>query len=83
MQKIKSFFKGFKDGFREFSQGVAEIVNFILLTLVFIFGIGIVAILSRVAGKKYLAVKQEEKESYWKKVKIGGEKKREEYLKPF
>ena len=62
--KRKSFFDGFKEGFKEFSHIIINIVNFVLLTMVYIFGIGLVAIFSRISKKKFLNLKSN-KSSYW------------------
>ncbi len=83
MKNTKLFFNGIKDGFQEPGHTLASTVNFFLLTLVFILGIGIVSLLSKIVKKRYLPLKSENKNSYWEKVDIGGEKKKEEYLKPF
>lgn len=69
MNKLK-FFEGFKDGFRSFPYTVTNIINFVLLLVVYIFGIGIVAIISKLFGKHYLDLKKTQNRSNWKEHKV-------------
>jgi len=63
---MRDFFKGFKSGFKEFGDGITIIVNSILLTLVYIVGVGITAIVAKVVGKDFLEMEtSRKKESYW------------------
>ena len=81
--QLTSLFKGFKEGFRKFGHLIANTINFVLLLIVFIFGIGLVSVLSKIFRKKYLEMKPKNKlKSYWTKVNIGT-KNKEDYLKPF
>ena len=83
MQRTKLFFKGLKTGMREFSHGLATSVNFILLSIVFILGIGLVSIVSKIKGKKFLKERNDNENTFWEKTNVGGKKSKEEYLKPF
>ena len=65
MSTIKSFFQGFKDGFKQFGHNVSDMINFILLGVVYYIGVGIVSIFAKLTGKKFLDLKVEEKESFW------------------
>ncbi len=64
MSEIKIFFMGLKQGFRNFSHIIADIINFILLFFVYVFGIGIVSAISKLFGKHFLDLKS--KGSSWK-----------------
>lgn len=79
----KEFFSGFKKGFLSFGQNIGLIVNAILLSLVYIIGVGLTSIAAKISGKKFMQIKLEkEKETYWNELNI---KKRgmEKYYKQF
>lgn len=63
MRNFKIFFIGVKRGFRNFSHIITNIINFILLFFVYIFGIGIVSVISKLLGKHFLDLKS--KGSSW------------------
>ncbi|HZX11909.1 MAG TPA: hypothetical protein VFE88_00425 [Candidatus Nanoarchaeia archaeon] len=85
MERIKLFFSGWKQGMHTFGETIAVIINTLLLTVIFVVGIGFVAVCAKIGRKRFLNMKnsEKEKETYWEEVKIGGEKNKEEYLKPF
>ena len=70
MSNLKQFFKGFTKGFRDFSNIITNIVNFFLLTIVYIFGVGITSILSKTFKKHFLELKKTKSKTYWKKTKL-------------
>ena len=57
MNKAIIFFKGFRQGFKNFSHLITDIVNFILLFIVYFTGVGIVAIVSKLFGKHFMDLK--------------------------
>ncbi|MBS3113799.1 hypothetical protein J4448_01735 [Candidatus Woesearchaeota archaeon] len=57
MNNAVVFFKGFKQGFRNFSHLITDIVNFVLLFIVYFTGIGIVSIISKLFGKHFMDLK--------------------------
>lgn len=63
MKAFKTFFVGFMQGFRNFSNTVTDIINFILLLIVYIIGIGMVSIISKLFNKHFLDLKN--KGSSW------------------
>ena len=65
MNSLTAFFKGFLEGFRHFGHIVMNIVNFALLLVVYVFGIGIVSIVSKISGREFLGIKKTPKGSYW------------------
>lgn len=75
---LKNFIKGFKKGFKNFGTSVTNVVNFIILLIVYILGIGLSAIVARVVGKKFLDLSHN-KDSYWVTTPIGTEDKDEYY----
>lgn len=66
MGRLKDFFIGIKHGFSNFSHTLMNIVNFILLFIVYFTAVAIVSIVSKISGKKYLDLKLDKnKKSYW------------------
>ena len=57
MSTLKIFFKGLKNGFRNFFHKINEITNFIFLFAVYFIGIGSVSIFSKIFGRNYLDLK--------------------------
>lgn len=64
MSNLKIFAEGFREGFRDFSIIITSIVNFVLLSIVYFIGVGMVALGSKIAGKKFLSLKSG-KNSSW------------------
>lgn len=83
MTEIKQFVDGFKKGQKMFGETIAVIVNSVLLTLVYIVGIGITSIVARIFKKKFLETEILFKErSYWNDLNLH-KKKLEEYYRQF
>ena len=67
----KEFFSGFKKGFISFGKNIGLIVNAILLSFVYIVGVGLTAIIAKIVGKKFLETKLEKNsETYWNELNI-------------
>jgi len=65
---MKTFWKGFAEGSKEFSHTVVSIVNFILLSIVYFVGVGITSITSKIFGKHFLDTElNADLSTYWKK----------------
>jgi hypothetical protein len=73
MNLIKPFFKGFLKGFKDFGHLVNNIVNFILLSIVYLFGVGPTSIIGKLFRKRFLELKRDSKETYWIENRVGGE----------
>jgi hypothetical protein len=54
MGKAKEFLIGMKDGSSDFGFGVSKVVNFILLSFVYVFGVGLTSLVARLKGKHFL-----------------------------
>lgn len=67
---------------RFLSKIISKIVTAIVLTVVYIFGIGPTAILGRIFGKDFLGEKRRATESYWIPYKER-EPSIENFLKPY
>jgi hypothetical protein len=61
------FWNGLKQGFRAFSANINAVVNTVLLSIAYVIGIGVTALVAKVAGKKFLTM-QRAKGTYWKPV---------------
>lgn len=62
---MKDFFKGFKEGFKEFGHNINMLVNAVLLTLVYVIGVGSTSVFARLVGKRFLMTETADEESYW------------------
>lgn len=80
---MRWFFKGVKDGMHRFGLDIATLVNTILLSLAYFIGVGITAIIAKLAKKKFLETKLNPRaKTYWNNLNI---KKRhiDEHYKQF
>ena len=66
---MKIFFKGYKEGMKEFGETISIVVNSILLSVVYILGVGITKIFSKIKNKEFLELK---KFYFWKYDIFGG-----------
>ena len=83
MKQVSEFFKGFKKGMKEFGHCISIIINTVLLSIVYIIGVGITSIIAKLAGKQFLELKLNKKaKTYWNNLNI---KKRpiDEYYRQF
>jgi len=76
-----SFYEELKKGQKEFGHDVAAIINTIILTFVYIFGVGFTHLFSLLFNKKFLE-KEEKKGSYWEDLNLE-KKELEEYYRQF
>ncbi|USN45017.1 MAG: hypothetical protein H6502_03055 [Candidatus Woesearchaeota archaeon] len=68
---MKSFLLGFKKGFKLFSENIALIVNVVLLTFVYVIGIGITSLVAKLFGKHFMAMRlDKKKKTYWEKLEL-------------
>ncbi len=74
MKKMLSFLKGFEKGFENFGKFIKDVVNYILLTIVYIIGVGFTAIIAKIFGKKFLNIKKQKKSTYWTDLNLKKEK---------
>jgi len=59
------FFKGFKEGFSSVGHGIGDIVNFFLLLIAYIIGIGIPAVIAKLLKKRFLDLEIPAEDSHW------------------
>lgn len=79
---MKSFFKGLKEGHKYFGEVIATLINTVLLTIVYIFGVGITSIIAKIFRKSFLDTNMNNKETYWEDLNLE-KKEKEEYYKQF
>ena len=73
-------FKGFTKGFKELGESVNKAVNTVLLSIVYIVGVGIVSVIARIQKKKLLLLKHEQKkETYYQGLMLSSKPKKEYY----
>ncbi|MBT3940945.1 hypothetical protein HOD83_02455 [Candidatus Woesearchaeota archaeon] len=61
-----NFVQGVKDGFKEFGERVTSVVNFVLLLIVYVIGVGITTILAKITKQKLLDFSfKDGRDSYW------------------
>lgn len=82
MKGLKEFFKGFRNGMRNFGQGIALIINSVLLLAVYFIGVGFTSIFAKLFRKHFLDMRLSEKDSYWSELNLK-KKPIEEYYRQF
>ena len=81
MKELKQFFKGFRGGMKSFGQNIALIINTILLTFVYLIGVGLTSIIAKIVGKHFLDTKLK-KGTYWSDLNLK-KKNIEKYYRQF
>jgi len=81
--KSISHFSAFKEGFTDFNHIIMDTVNFVLLSIVYLFGVGPITIIARLSGKRFLDLNPKGSDkSYWKDNRLS-KKPIEEYTRSF
>ena len=75
------FIQDFKEGQKLFGETIAVLINSVLLTIVYIVGVGLTSIVAKVFGKHFLEFKRDDR-SYWKELDLNVNSV-EEYYKQF
>ncbi|MDD9954395.1 MAG: hypothetical protein OXR66_08750 [Candidatus Woesearchaeota archaeon] len=63
-----SFGRGFRHGFTLVGKNIAAIVNTVLLSIVYVVGVGLTSLFAKVFGKKFLDTTK--RRSYWNKLNL-------------
>ena len=82
MKVLKQFFRGFKKGMSNFGQGIALLVNFSLLTFVYLLGVGLTSIVAKISRKHFLEMNLSKKDTYWSDLNLK-KKSIDKYYKQF
>jgi len=80
--KNQRFLIGFKKGMGNFGHNIALIINTILLTFVYLIGVGLTSIFAKIVGKHFLEIKLSKKDSYWSDLNLK-KKPIEKYYRQF
>lgn len=77
---IKTFLSGLKTGFKQFGESMNKVVNALLLSVTYFFGVGLVSLIARLQKKKLLDLKTEKsKETYYQGLMLSKKSKKEYY----
>ncbi len=83
MSNVSSFFKGLKQGMILFGHTIAGIINAILLSIVYVMGVGVTSIIAKLCKKHFLELKpKKEVKTYWDNLDIKT-KTKQDYLRQF
>ena len=82
MKKKNMFFTGFKKGYKGFGHNITIIVNSILLSIVYIIGVGITSLISKITRKHFLDTKLSKNGTYWHDLNLK-KKKIDQYYRQF
>jgi hypothetical protein len=77
---LNTLLRGFKTGFKQFSESINKLVNTLLLSVAYLTGVGIVALISKIQKKKLLLLKHDKKkDSYYQGLMLSTKQKKEYY----
>ena len=76
---MNQFFKGFKKGMGNFGKDISAIINTALLSVAYLFGIGLVSMFAKFTGKHFLEKKISEKSTYWSDLNLTKKSIKEHY----
>lgn len=82
MEGLKQFFNGFKKGLGNFGGNVGLLVNSVLLTIVYLVGVGLTSIVAKLVGKHFFEIKTPQTATYWSDLNLK-KKEIEEYYRQF
>ena len=82
MREIKQFFTGFHKGMKGFGLNISTIINTLLLTTVYLIGIGVTSFFAKIFKKQFLEMKFLEKDTYWSDLNLK-KKPIEKYYRQF
>jgi len=83
MRLLKQFFNGFKRGSIDFGYNLAQIINLILLSIVYFVGVGITSMIAKLFRKRFLDTKVSAKrKTYWEELNLK-KKPMEKYYRQF
>lgn len=80
---LNQFFQGFKKGTKDFGHNISTIINSVLLSIVYIIGVGLTSVIAKLVGKHFLDTKTSEKaDTYWTDLDLK-KKSIEDYYRQF
>jgi cytochrome c biogenesis protein CcdA len=83
MSESKDFLLSLKRGQKAFGEDIAAIINSFLLTITYIFGVGLTFVAAKLARKSFLETKiQKDAPTYWEELNLT-KKPLSEYYRQF
>ena len=83
MKRIKQFFRGFKMGMGAFGYNLSVIINTILLSIVYVIGVGLTSVIAKIIGKRFMEMKVlRTVDTYWSDLNLK-KKPIDEYYRQF
>lgn len=80
---MREFFKGFRKGSKEFNYALTIIINSILLSVVYVLGVGLTSLFAKLFGKNFLEKTiSKQSKTYWSDLNLK-KKTLEEYYRQF
>ena len=70
---LKKIWGAVKKALEPFSNVMNNIINFILLSVVYFAGIGVVSVCAKIFGNHFLELKKQNRKSGWRPHKLGKE----------
>ena len=67
---LKKIWEGIKRVLEPFSKVMSSIINFILLSVAYFIGIGVVSMIAKIFGKHFLDIKTRNRKSNWQAHKL-------------
>ena len=81
--RIINFLNELKDGQKKFGEDISRIINFFLLLIVYIFGVGLTSIFAKIIKHNFLEIKiNKDSKSYWSNLD-SSENKIDSYYRQF
>jgi hypothetical protein len=66
MSRLGTLVRSFAEGFRRFGARIGLIVNMVLLSVVYLIGVGVTSVVAKLAGKRFFPAKMSSsKKTYW------------------
>ncbi|MFP4119389.1 MAG: hypothetical protein ACLFTH_05015 [Candidatus Woesearchaeota archaeon] len=79
---MKTIIKTVRRNLMKFGKRISNLINSLLLTAVYIVGVGITSLVARISGKRFLERGfEKDKNSYWNECSVS--KKREHYYRQY
>jgi len=80
---LRKNFNHFKKGQRKFGDDIAALVNSVLLSFVYFFGVGLTFFVAKLVGKSFLDLKSDSNcDTYWEDLNLG-KKPLKDYYRQF
>ena len=82
MKAVRRFFGGVGAGMKLFGTCMSTVVNTVLMSIVYFFGVGLSALFARIGRKELLATEVGKQKTYWQSLRLR-KKKTDDYYRQF